>query len=282
MERGFGASAFGLRVSLPPRTDANWSITQALASRLARAPCLVIIDEAHMLGALASRLLLNASHELRAAGAPLLLVLAGTPELEDVLHSAKASRWERGRKMPLGRLEAEHAPSAFLAPLEAHGATMTEDAVDIALQETSGYPFFIQLFGRHLVETMNHAQSVNADKAIAEQAAKAFHRDQGEFYKGRRSELRANGTLPAAAAWGAIRGFGEGASCDLVLAAMAPHCGDVEEVWRRLQRSGALWETGEGVQAGIPSLMDSAVRSAGPAAEDAYRAGLAMGRDWAR
>lgn len=282
LESGFRASAFGLPVSLPARTDGTWSIAQALASRLARTPALVVIDEAHMLGAPASRLLLNASHELRAAGAPLLLVLAGTPELEDVLQSAKASHWERGRKMPLGRLAAEHAPSAFLTPLETHGATMTEDALNIALQEAAGYPFFIQLFGRHLVEAMNHAQSLEADKAIVERAAKGFHRDQGEFYKGRRNELRMHGTLPAAAAWGAISGFGEGASCDLVLAAMTPHCDDADEVWRHLQRSGALWETGEGVQAGIPSLLDSAVRAAGPAAEDAYRAGLAIGRDWAR
>lgn len=138
MESGFRASAFGLRVSLPARTDGDWSIAQALASRLARGPSLVIINEAHMVGAPASRLLLNASHELRAAGAPLLLVLAGTPELEDVLQSAKASHWERGRKMPLGRLAAEHAPSAFLTPLQTHGAAMTEDALDIALQEAAG------------------------------------------------------------------------------------------------------------------------------------------------
>ena len=203
-----------------------------------------------MLGARASRLLLNASHELRGAGAPLLLVLAGTPELEDTLRSAEASHWERGHKIPLGRLDAESAPSALLEPLKKHGASMTEDALDIAMRETSGYPFFLQLFGRHLVEAMNEARSGQADKAITERAAKAFHPDQGDFYKGRRSELRIiGGTLPAAAAWGAIRGFGEEASCDLVLAAMEPHCDDVHDIWHRLQRSGMLWEKAEGGRA---------------------------------
>ena len=43
-----------------------------------------------MCGPQAGRLLLNVSHELRGAGAP-LLVLAGTPKLEDTLRSARAS-----------------------------------------------------------------------------------------------------------------------------------------------------------------------------------------------
>ena len=282
MERGWSASALGFGLSLPARPDGGWSVAQALASRFARAPALAVVDEAHMLGAQAARLLLNASHELRAAGAPLLLVLAGTPELEDTLRSARVSHWERGRRVPVGRLDAESAPSALLEPLKEHGASMTEGALEAAMQETLGYPFFLQLFGRHLVEAMNEAGSGQADEAITDRAAKAFRADQEKFHKGRRNELRlAGGALPAAAAWGAIRGFGEGASCDLVLAAMEPHCDDVHDVWHRLQRSGMLWEKSEGVEAGIPSLLDSVVRAAGPPADAAYQAGFAIGREWA-
>lgn len=283
MERGWSASALGFGLSLPARPDGGWSVAQALASRSARAPSLVVIDEAHMLGAQAARLLLNASHELRGAGAPLLLVLAGTPELEDALRSARVSHWERGRRIPVGRLDAESAPSALLEPLKEHGASMTEGALEVAMREALGYPFFLQLFGRHLVEAMNEAESGQADEAIADRAAKAFRADREKFYKGRRNELRlTGGALPAAAAWGAIRGFGEGASCDLVLTAMEPHCDDVHDVWHRLQRSGMLWEKAEGVEAGIPSLLDSVVRSAGPPADAAYRAGFAIGREWAQ
>ncbi len=282
MERGWSASALGFGLSLPARPDSGWSVAQALASRSARAPALVVIDEAHMLGAQAARLLLNASHELRGAGAPLLLALAGTPELEDTLRSARVSHWERGRRIPVGRLDAESAPSALLEPLKEHGASMTEGALDVAMRETLGYPFFLQLFGRHLVEAMNEAGSGQAGEAIADRAANAFRADQEKFYKGRRTELRlAGGALPAAAAWGAVRGFGEGASCDLVLTAMEPHCDDVHDVWHRLQRSGMLWEKAEGVEAGIPSLLDSVVRAAGPPADAAYRAGFTIGREWA-
>ena len=64
---------------------------------------------------------------------------------------------------------------------------MTEDALNLAMQETLGYPFFLQLFGRHLVEAMNAAGSGQADRAIAERAAQAFQMDQDDFYKGRRS-----------------------------------------------------------------------------------------------
>ena len=283
MERGGSVSALGFGLSLPARPDGGWSVAQALASRPTHAPSLVVIDEAHMLGAQAARLLLNASHELRGAGAPLLLVLAGTPELEDTLRSARVSHWERGRRIPVGRLDAESAPGALLEPLKEYGASMTEGALDVAMRETLGYPFFLQLFGRHLVEAMNAAGSGQADEAIAERAAEAFHLDRDDFYKGRRNELRlTGGALPAAAAWGAIRGFGEGASCDLVLAAMEPHCDDAHDVWHRLQRNGMLWEKAEGVEAGIPSLLDSVVRSAGPPADAAYRAGFAIGREWAQ
>ena len=283
MDRGWSASAFGFRLSLPARADDGWTVAQALASLPAQAPSLVIIDEAHMLAPDPCRQLLNASHELRGGGAPLLLVLVGTPELEDTLRSAKASHWERGRKVPLGRLDAASASSALVEPLKMQDASMNRDALEIAMRETLGYPFFLQLFGRRLVEAMNHEWTRYADKSIAVRAAKAFHMDQRDFYKGRRNELRSNGgTLPAAAAWGAVRGFGEGASCDLVLAAMVPHCDDVDDMWRRLQRSGVFWEMPRGVEAGIPSLLDNVVRSAGPAVDAAYQAGCSVGREWAQ
>ena len=118
IDLGWGASAFGFRLSLPARADDGWTVAQALASLPAQAPSLVIIDEAHMLAPDPCRQLLNASHELRGGGAPLLLVLVGTPELEDTLRSAKASHWERGRKIPLGRLDAASASSALVEPLK--------------------------------------------------------------------------------------------------------------------------------------------------------------------
>ena len=118
-------------------------------------------------------------------------------------------------------------------------AFMTEGALDVAMRETLGYPFFLQLFGRHLVEAMNAAGSGQADEAIAERAAKVFHLDQDDFYKGWRNELRLTGC-------------------------------------------GMLWEKAEGVEAGIPTLLDSVVRSAGPPADAACRAGFAIGREWAQ
>lgn len=282
LDGGWSASLLSFRLSLPARADGGWSVAQALASLPAHAPSILIIDEAHMLKAKACRQLLNASHELRGAGARLLLVLAGTPELEDRLQSAKASHWERGRKIPLGRLDADSAPSALQEPLKKHGASMQKDALDIAMRETVRYPFFLQLFGQRLVEEMNRANVRRADRPIAERAADAFRRDQTDFYKTRQAEILENGSGPAAVAvWGALNGGVSRPTKALALEAMAQFCDSPDDMWRCLQRLGVLWDTPEGVEAGIPSLLDSLVRYLGPQGAKAHEAGLAVGRKWA-
>ena len=70
-----------------------------------------------------------------------------------------------GAQDPRRRLDAESAPSALPEPLKEHDASMTEDALDIAMRETLGSPFFLHLFGRRLVEAMNAAGSGQADES---------------------------------------------------------------------------------------------------------------------
>ena len=282
LDGGWSASILSFRLSLPARADGSWSVAQALASLPAHAPSILIIDEAHMLEAQACRQLLNASHELRSAGAQLLLVLAGTPELEDRLQATKASHWERGRKVPLGRLDANSALSALLEPLKKHGASMTKNALDVAMRETVRYPFFLQLFGRRLVEELNRANIRQADTPIAECAAEAFRRDQTDFYKTRQAEmLEAGSGLAALAVWGALNGGVSRPTRALALEAMVPFCDSPSDMWRSLHRLGVLWDTPEGIEAGIPSLLDNLVRYLGPQGAKARDAGLAVGRKWA-
>ena len=89
-----------------------------------------------------------------------------------------------------------------------------------------------------------------------------------ELFEGRRRPRRRAG-LPAGVSEPEVRR----SLNESLLRALAPE----PSRWSR-PRSGKA----EGVEAGIPSLLDSVVRSAGPPADAACRAGLAIGREWAQ
>ena len=282
LKGGWGATALGFGLTLPAKA-AGWTVPQAMLSLVSGGPALVIVDEAQMLQPGVFRKFLDASQKLRGDGAPLLLVVAGTPDIEDALRRTKASHWERGLRLPLRRLALEAAQDALQKPLLRHNAKIGPEGMAIVMRLALGYPFFLQLLGRHLVAHMNDAGTLLADDQLVLGAARDFQVDQEEFYATRRTEVgEIGGALPAAAAWGAIAGFQGKPSLERVIQAMAPLCGDPWAIWGQLRRLGILWSTGQGVEVGIPSLLDSIVRASGAPAADAYEKGCAMGAEWAQ
>ena len=97
-ERAGGAvpsrlSLFGVRLDLN-RADGP-SARQMLASRCAEVPFALLVDEAHALSPKIGGQLLDASQSIRRMGAPFLLVLAGTPGIQQALRGMGTTFWER-------------------------------------------------------------------------------------------------------------------------------------------------------------------------------------------
>jgi len=243
-------------------------IEDILAARARKKPLMLVLDEAHTLDPEVGRALFTASQEVR-QNLPLLLVLAGTPNLEAQLAKMNASFWSRSRQLRIGRLDEEATAEALLRPLEAEGISVPAHLLTKMVEETHGYPYFIQLFGEAVWQ---RAQATELTEATFGEAYRDFDLARREYYLTRFEEFvrarlvpvgkavaeafREQPTLDDARLEAAIRdGLGPDASHEAEdhAAETLRHLG---YVWR--QRAEAAWEPG------IPSLMDY-VRESAPA-----------------
>ena len=176
------------------RPDAPASI---LAARVRTRPLVVLLDEAHMLDPDVGRALLNAVQTVR-ADSPLLVVLAGTPDLQDRMATMGASFWNRVEQIPVNRLDPAASADAIRKPLEEEGVAIEPEALTRILEASHGYPFFLQLWGRVVWGRRDPARGVTAD--VVESARPVFETRRGIFYLQRYAELEKRELLPTAAA----------------------------------------------------------------------------------
>jgi hypothetical protein len=79
---------------------------------------------------------------------PVALVGAGLPSVSDGLFAAKGYSDRLFSHFELGRLSRAAARSALVGPAGVLGVEYDHDAAEHILDETDGYPYFIQEFGR--------------------------------------------------------------------------------------------------------------------------------------
>ena len=171
-----------------------------LASRCAEGPFALLVDEAHALSPEIGGRLLDASQSIRRMGAPFLLILAGTPGIQQALQGMGTTFWERSLRVPVGRLKPGEDRDALMKPLKDSGCSTDADALARLLDAASLYPYFIQEVGAATVTTLNARGAKHIDTAVADQALAAFSSIETAFYGSRADELDDAGLLPYAAA----------------------------------------------------------------------------------
>lgn len=141
----------------PVRGRGHWSLEQtgtsmyeALVAECASRPIVIVMDESHIANPQGCGALLRLSQKLKTDGAPVLTVLAGTPGLIDVLKAADAMFAERSHVISLGLLDPASSRSAIAIPMRQGGLAAGEDVLGEAAQDSQGYPWFLQLWGRAL------------------------------------------------------------------------------------------------------------------------------------
>lgn len=93
--------------------------------------------------------LITALHRTAQRGLPAILVGAGLPQLRGRMGNAK-SYAERLFDFPeIGPLSAEEAKLAIRKPVNDQDCEVTEEALDRIVEETRGYPYFVQEWGKH-------------------------------------------------------------------------------------------------------------------------------------
>ena len=244
----------------PPEAD------QVLAARASKRPLLLLLDEAHTLDPRVGQELLNAAQEV-GREAPFLLVLAGTPNLRDHLGTMGASFWNRSRKLRVGRLDESAAADAIRLPLESEDTSISEEALAQVVQESHGYPFFLQLWGAalwhraHADPSLPPQRLTTADTAACQSL---FESEKKDYYRDRHRELKKARLLrPARAVAEVFEARARANDSELEAAiqrGLGPEADDdaVEAAAEQFEHLGFVWQSGVTLdwEPGIPSLMD--------------------------
>lgn len=107
-----------------------------------------LLDEIQFLSVGQLESLIAAMHRTVQRSLPITLVAAGLPQIPELAGEAK-SYAERLFKFPsIGRLSPDDAGAALVGPAEALGISVEDSAIDLIVDYTEGYPYFIQEFGK--------------------------------------------------------------------------------------------------------------------------------------
>ncbi len=255
---GFGGFTGRLRPGRRPPVEG------ILADRARRAPLLLLVDEAHTLDLAVGRSLLNACQQV-SAELPLLLVLAGTPDLEGRLNAMGASFWSRAMKIRIGRLGRDATREALRRPFADHEIRLDGDALDRMTRESQLYPYFIQLLGSLVwrrVSALGERAGVTVE--TVEAALPEFGRERRDFYRLRAEELIERDLLPVGRA--VAEAFRErsrltDSQLSAAVATALPEAGPAtaqRKAVRTVADLGLVWRSTGRLdwEPGIPSLMD--------------------------
>ena len=251
------------------------SATRALAKVAGRAPTILLIDEAHTLDIKIGTQLLHGTQSVALDGAPLLLSLAGTPDLPKHLRKMHGAFWERSVISPVQRLDRDAASEAIRIPLEDAGKEIAPDALESVVADSHGFPFFLQLWGKGLWDEVRYASRPLGMEDVDRVRAK-FESKRNQFFSQRYRELDDCGLLtPAVALAEAYEGIesldrnkvDEALEQALKAEGRTPAPEEVRQVREGLHDLGYIWsarpERGDPYISGIPSLMSFVFESAG-------------------
>jgi hypothetical protein len=143
------------------------------AAKAARTALAIFIDELQYVKESELEALITALHRAAQQQLPVVLVGAGLPQLRGRMGRAK-SYAERLFDFPeIGPLPADYARQAVVAPLHAEDVEIDEDALEMLLAATQGYPYFLQEWGKHAWDAAETSPITIADVERASERALA-------------------------------------------------------------------------------------------------------------
>jgi DNA-binding CsgD family transcriptional regulator len=152
----------------------------AEAAKAAETPVVLLIDEVQYLSEEDLRALIVSAHKVAQRGLPLIVFGAGLPQLAALSGEAK-SYSERLFDFPaVGRLDQAASERAIRQPIRAEGADIEPGALAAIVEQTKGYPFFLQLWGKYAWDVAPRSPITEADTTRATREAIA-DLDEGFF-----------------------------------------------------------------------------------------------------
>ena len=194
-------------VEVPRREAKKEMLGDVLERRCSESGFAILIDEAHTLNVYPDEVR-NFFHEvqiLASSGCPLLLILAGTPNISRRFTDIEISFWNRIKKFGIGLLDDVDAKEALRTPLNQMGYNIKDKVLDRAVSEAQRYPYFLQIVGSKLHRVAEAELGIGRKKeekeincAILDQALTEFAAERDNYYNLRYRELREDGILHVA------------------------------------------------------------------------------------
>ena len=101
------------------------------------------------------------------------MVAAGLPQLVGQTGRAKSYAERLFEFAPVDRLDNDDARDALVVPASKEGVTFEPDAITEILDHTSGYPYFLQVWGKHSWNTADASPIALGDARLATSEALA-------------------------------------------------------------------------------------------------------------
>lgn len=144
-----------------------------ISAQKAETALVLFLDELQYVEEKQLAALITALHRTAQRSLPIILVGAGLPQLRGRMGRAK-SYAERLFDFPMiGQLEPQAAKIAIANPAAAQGVKVNEDALELILQQTHRYPYFLQEWGKHAWDTAAESPITLRDVELASKSAVA-------------------------------------------------------------------------------------------------------------
>jgi hypothetical protein len=119
------------------------------AARADDASVVILVDEIQYLTQEDLRALIVAFHMISQEGLPIVMFGGGLPQVAGLAGDAKSYAERLFDYPPVGPLSPAAASEAIQRPLRDEGADIEDDALAEIVATTSGYPYFLQEWGKH-------------------------------------------------------------------------------------------------------------------------------------
>ncbi len=168
-----------------------WTIRlqNTLLERHQNKPLIICVDEAHTLIPEVALALGSLRHQMNDNKRPVWLLLAGTPGLSETLRDAKATFIERVTRLKPTLLSAVESAEVLHVPLTERGWQVNETTLADIVEDSQGYPYFLQLWGREVWKAGVSLRRARLDGDTLARAAVSVNRQRDEFYFNRYVEL---------------------------------------------------------------------------------------------
>lgn len=143
------------------------------SAKAAETALVMFIDELQYVETEELAALITALHRVAQRSLPITLVGAGLPQLRGRMGEAK-SYAERLFEFPeIGPLSPADAEVALCKPAREAGVEYEKGATDRIIEETEGYPYFLQEWGKHAWDAATHPPIQLQDVLVASRTAQA-------------------------------------------------------------------------------------------------------------